>query len=345
MRTNQEPPMTLPPGTKKTAHDLLCRLAAGAPAREVYHRDATWAGSHPFGDLQGADAIAAVWAQLRTALPDMERRDLIFIGGENQDDPRVSDWRAPHMVAAIGHLQGTFVQDLLGIRATQGTVHLRYAEGHFVEDGRIRHSRVILDLVDLMRQAGVWPLPQSLGAEGMWPGPAGQDGLRLQDRIDDDSDSLTTVFKMHDALLSFDGVNLDSMQHADYWTRDFMYYAGGGIGMMRGMDGFRAHHQIPFLRAFPDRAGRGHFIRVSDGPFAVTGGNVFATHTGEFLGMPGTGKVVDIPVMDFYRLDATGRIAENWLPIDVLGIAHQMGADLLARARHYAGAPRRKLWD
>ena len=335
--------MPIPPGTKKTAYELLHKLAKGAPVRDVYHADAAWLGSHPFGKLAGSNAIAEIWTDLRKALPDMERRDLIFVGGENQDDPRITDRRAPHMVAAIGHLQGTFVEDLQGIPATHGTVHLRYAEGHFIENGRIRQSHVIFDLLDLMRQAGVWPLPNSLGAEGMWPGPASQNGLRIEDTPGDASDSLATVFRMHDALLSFDGKSLDSMQHADFWTKDFMYYAGGGIGIMRGMAGFQAHHQVPFLRAFPDRDGRGHFIRIADGPFAVTGGNVFATHTGEIFGIGGTGHVIEMPVMDFYRLDETGRIAENWLPIDVLGMADQMGVDLLARMLHYQGKPRRTL--
>jgi predicted ester cyclase len=122
-----------------------------------------------------------------------------------------------------------------------------------------------------------------------------------------------------------------------------MYYAGSGIGMCRGLGGFRAHHQIPFLRAFPDRMSEGHFIRISDGPYAVTGGVVAGTHSGAYLGMPATGKRVRMPVMDFYRLDGV-RIAENWLPIDLLGLAAQMGNDLLARVRHHRGQPRRVLY-
>jgi predicted ester cyclase len=113
--------------------------------------------------------------------------------------------------------------------------------------------------------------------------------------------------------------------------------------MMRGLDGFRAHHQIPFLRTFPDRNARGHFIRISDGPYAVTGGTVFGTDSGEIMGMPGTGRVIDMKVMDFYRLTPDGRIAENWLPIDVIGLAHQKGYDILARLAHYRGNPRRTL--
>ncbi|MDJ0827328.1 MAG: ester cyclase [Rhodobacter sp.] len=333
--------MPLPPGTKTTAHDLLCRLARGAPVADIYHADAVWNGVHPFGTVEGTEAIAPIWADLRRALPDMERRDLIFVGGENQPDPRLTTWRAPHLVAAIGHLQGTFVEDYLDIPATYGVVHLRYAEAHHVEDGRIRHSWVMLDLLDLMRQAGIWPLPPSLGHEGMWPGPASQDGLRLDDG--GPSDSLDTVLNMHAALIAFDGRDLSSMPHERYWTEHFMYYAGSGIGMTRGLEGFRAHHQIPFLSTFPDRGARGHFIRIADGPYAVTGGVVYGTDSGEIMGMPATGKVIDVKVMDFYRLTPEGLIAENWLPIDVIGMAHQMGYDILARLRHYRGNPRRTL--
>lgn len=335
--------MTLPPGTKRTAHRVLSAIAQGAPVAEAYHPDAIWNGAHPFGTLSGTDAIAQVWADLRTALPDMERRDLIFVGGANRDDPRLKTWRAPHLVAALGHLQGTFSADYLGIPATHGVVHLRYAEAHFVEHGRIRQSWVLFDLLDLMRQAGVWPLPPSLGTEGMWPGPAPQDGLRLDDTPDDAPDSLDTVFGMHNALLAFDGKDLNSMPHEGFWTEQFMYYAGSGIGMTRGLAGFRAHHQIPFLTAFPDRGARGHFIRIADGPYAVTGGTVFGTDSAEIMGMPATGRVIDMKVMDFYRLDADGRIAENWLPIDVIGLAYQKGYDIFARLRHYRGSPRRTL--
>ena len=72
----------------------------------------------------------------------------------------------------------------------------------------------------------------------------------------------------------------------------------------------------------------------------MTGGTVFGTHSAEIMGMPATGKTIDVKVMDFYRLEGT-RIAENWLPIDVLGMASQMGCDIFERLRHYCGRPRK----
>lgn len=327
---------------KQQTFALLTALAAGAEPADVFHEDATLVAPFPWGPRTGLAAITDVWGAVRRALPDMERRDLIFVGGDNRDDPRISDTRAPHMVATLGHFQGVFEDDLLDIPATHKVVHLRYAEAHWLDKNKLRWSYLWLDLPDLMRQAGVWPLPPSFGTEGMWPGPAPQNGLRLSSDSWSGTDALDTVFGMHDALGSFDGKTLASMDHAHFWTERFMYYAGAGIGTARGMEGFRAHHQVPFLEAFPDRRGTGHFIRISDGPFAVTGGTVTGTHRGVWLGMTPTGRNIRIPVMDFYRLEGD-RIAENWLPIDVPDIAHQMGNDLFARVRHLRGKHRTDL--
>ena len=52
------------------------------------------------------------------------------------------------------------------------------------------------------------------------------------------------------------------------------------------------------------------------------------THLGEWLGLPATGKHIEMRVMDFYRLE-NGVIQENWVPIDILWIFKQMGLDVL----------------
>ncbi|MDJ1007294.1 MAG: ester cyclase [Paracoccaceae bacterium] len=326
---------------KARVAEALAALTRGGPLEAAYHADAVLHASWPWGALSGA-GLADFWAGLTAAFPDAERRDLIRIAGTNRDDPRFAGPRAPHLVACLGIVQGTFRAPLLGLPPTGGVVHLRLAEAHWLDGDRIRESHLILDLVDFLDQIGLSPLPRSFGAPGLWPGPATGDGLRPDGAAPAGADALDTVLAMHGALQSFDGRNLDSMPHADHWTEDFMYYAAGGIGMARGLEGFRAHHQIPFLRAFPDRRSEGHFIRLADGPYAVTGGVVTGTHSGPWLGMTATGRTARLPVFDFYRLEGD-RIAENWLPADVAGCAAGLGNDLLARARHYAGAPDRAL--
>ena len=135
------------------------------------------------------------------------------------------------------------------------------------------------------------------------------------------------------------------MHHAQYWTPDFMWYGPAGIGTTRGLAGFEAYHQVPFLRAFPDRRVANHIANVGDGNYVVTGGwpSVVATHSGpDWLNTGPTRRHIEMRVMDFYRV-ADGHIAENWVPIDICDILRQMGIDVFARLRHLAGEPRTQL--
>ncbi len=322
---------------KLRAHQGLAELALAAPESipgmlaDLYHPDARWCGAHPLNEVTGMSALAAVWRSMRAAFPDLERRDLIVVAGTHED----RDY-----VGMVGHYQGNFLTDWLGIPATGGVIHLRYGELHRFERGKIASTYALIDLLDLMRQAGVWPLAPALGSEGMWPGPATHDGVRLADHdADEGRRSVAVMQAMHRGLLDFDGVRLESMNHARYWTEDFMWYGPSGIGTTRGLRGFQAHHQIPFLTAFPDRRMGEEYICFGDGPYAATGGwpAMAATHTGGgWLGLPPTGRAITIRVMDFYRL-AGERLAENWVPIDVLDVLHQLGLDVFARLAHRRG--------
>ena len=334
---------SLHPGNKAGIHEALKALATAEgtaldeTVERIYHRDARWYGSHPINELNGVDAIKDVWHNLRRSFPDMERRDSIFLVGTSG---------AKQCVAAVGIYQSNFTSDWLGVPATHGVAHLRYGEVHELVEGRIAHTYALWDLLDLLRQAGIWPIAPSLGAEIAWPGPATADGVRLgeEDALLSAS-SIEKVLAMHQGLFRFDGKDLDSMQQHKYWTRNFLWYGPAGIGTARGMEGYRAHHQAPFLRAFPDRSGAGHFIDMGCDNYAVTGGwpSVQATHRGPgWLGLAATGKRVTMRVMDFYRIE-NGLVAENWIPIDIIEALLQLGTDVLARVEHLRGRPNTSL--
>ena len=319
----------------------LCRAGTDELAERVaaiYTGDAVLSAFHPVNECRGPAEIAdELWRPLRTALPDVERRDSILIAGE---------YRGRASVALLGHFQGTFTRPLFEIPPTHGVVQIRYGEVHQLTAGRISTTYMIADLLDLMRQAGCYPLAPALGAEGRWPGPASRDGVQ-PDAVDSGKGAraLRIVKQMHGGLLKFDGKSLRSMDHEQYWTPDFLWYGPSGIGTSRGLRGFQAHHQIPFLRAFPDRRVEHHFGELGDGNYVVTGGwpSVVATHLGPgFMAMPPTGKHVGMRVMDFYRLKA-GLIAENWVPIDIIDLVRQMGVDVFERLRHLQGQPRTSL--
>ena len=335
----------------------LSRLAEASAERigdalsDLYARDAEWRGSHPLNGLRGVEAMAAqVWQPLAAAFPDLERRDVILVGGS---------YEGRDYVAALGHYCGTFRRDWLTIPATGRPVFLRYGEVHQVVDGRIVQSNCLWDILDLIRQAGFWPLAPSLGTEGMWPGPITADGIVLtpQDPAQGAA-SLAQTLAMHATLGAYDDAGsagregLLAMPQKDHWHSKMMWYGPAGIGTTRGLQGFVDYHQLPFRTAFPNRKGGGqwdqiadlkarlgggHYIRIGDGPYSVTGGwpSVFAMHTGGgFLGLPPTGRAVTMRVMDFY-LHHEGLIRENWVPLDVLDLLMQMGVDVLARMQSH----------
>lgn len=302
--------------------------------RAAYHDDARLFGFHPVNEHTGSSEITeALWAPMRQSFPDMERREQIVLAGDYKD-------RA--FVCTLALLQGTFAKDWLGIPASHGVTTLRCCEINEVDKGKIVESHILIDVLDLMYQVGCWPISPSLGAEGAWHSPATQDGVDLNS-VDPETGAaaLKLCKDMHAGLLAFDGENLSSMHHAQYWTPNFMWYGPAGIGTSRGLAGFEAHHQIPFLRAFPDRKGAGHIANVYDGNYVITGGwpSVVATHTGpDWLNVGPTGRKIDMRVMDFYRVE-DGLIAENWVPIDIVHILLQMGVDVIARMRHITGRP------
>ena len=336
--------MTDFPALKRHTSQLLNSLTHSVAIQDIYHPDATLRASHPVNEITGHDAIGNFWEQIKTALPDLERRDQIFVAGACKPDSRASENLSDKpLIATMGHYQGTFQKDLFDIPATQGVVNLRSCEVHYIQDGKIAETTILLDFLDLMRQTNVWPVAPSLGQEGLWPGPASSDGVLLDQYHEEEGNAaFDVVMAMHHALLhTFDGRSVTSMKHDQYWTDHFQWYGPSGIGTTRGMAGFRAHHQIPFLTGFPDRSGGSHYVRIAEGNYVVTGGwpSVVGTHLGEWLGLPPTGKRINMRVMDFYRLE-NGLIAENWVPIDIIHILLQMGVDVFARLRHMRGSPK-----
>lgn len=303
--------------------------AAEGLLRDLYAPDAAWNGPHPINGLTGADAVVdGFWRPLAAALPDLERGFDILMSGAFKDGA----W-----VAGTGHYTGTFTAPWLGIRPTGRVLTVRYGEFAKVQGGRIVESYTIMDIPDVLRQAGHPPFAFTLGLEDRVPGPATADGVMLSPADPAaSSQSLKLVEAMIAGLMGYDGRTLDSMGMERFWdARRMMWYGPAGIGACRGLKGFQDVHQRPFLAAFPDRKGGDHKCRVGEGAYVGSTGwpSVRATHTGGgFLGLPPTGRAIGMRVMDFWRREGD-LLLENWVFIDLLDLALQMGVDVLARLR------------
>ncbi len=174
---------------KRRVIKIMQQMVSAPPAelsdalRAGYHDDAQVNVTHPINELRGLAALGKqLWQPLRHAIPDVERRNDLVAGGRYRD----ANW-----IGCTGHYVGTFEQDWLGIPATRGVVAVRYAEGHELRDGKIATSYLFIDFLDLMRQAGYWPIAPSLGRETRWLPPMTHDGVILSQQ--DDAVSQRTI--------------------------------------------------------------------------------------------------------------------------------------------------------
>ncbi|GAB4149333.1 MAG: nuclear transport factor 2 family protein [Sphingomonadales bacterium] len=319
---------------KKLALEFSNRLLAAKPGSAMTEvtpllmADFIWHGPHPFNALSGIDVFEReFWIPLRSALPDLSRRNDILIAGRFHE----RDW-----VCATGYYTGTFAGDWLGIPAHGGVLNVRFGEFIEFRDGKIAQVRVLLDLLDVMRQAGIRILAPSLGQEGLVSGPSTHDGVILE-AVDqaESRKSLELVEAMIGGLGRFDGETLQSMGMERFWHPNMMWYGPSGIGTTRGIGGFQAYHQQPFLQALPDRKGGNHLARFAEGAYCASTGwpSMYATHKGGgWMGLPPTGRRLEMRIMDFWRREGD-MLVENWVFIDLIDVLRQMGFDVFARMR------------
>ena len=63
---------------------------------------------------------------------------------------------------------------------------------------------------------------------------------------------------------------------------------------------------------------------IAEGETVATRGYWTGTHRGAFMGIPATGKKVNIGFMDFWKFE-NGKATENWVQMDNMAIMQQLG--------------------
>ena len=95
-------------------------------------------------------------------------------------------------------------------------------------------------------------------------------------------------------------------------------------GFERSKEGVKQMFRM-YRAAFPDLRMEAEDVLVS-GDKAVVRGRVTGTHQGEFIGMPATGRSVDVQLIDIIRFGEDGLAREHWGILDALGMMQQLGA-------------------
>lgn len=303
--------------------------------RASFHTNVDWNGPHPLNHLSGLDQMTEdFWRPFRRAFPDLKREVQILLGG------CVGEMQ---LVTGTGHFCGTFVNDWLGIPATGERAYVHFGQHYVMRDGKIAEGYLILDLISLMRQAGYGIVPPGRGAEGpLVPGPATNDGILLAEQDPLEARRTSALIEaMLDGLWRYrrerDGDDLRSMQQQHYWAPDMHWYGPTGIGWCFDLQQFEDFHQRPWLRSFGDRLD-GNVRRsrrilpvMAEGQYASLGiwDCEFSVHHESFRGIAPVNRLLQIRDFDWYRR-AGDRIAQNWVPIDLIDLFLQMGVDVFA---------------
>ena len=297
--------------------------------------DAVFRLAHPFGEMVGAEAFYnEALSVLAKAWPDIERRDWLIMAGTDDDG---AEW-----VGCGGHFYGTFTAPFLDIPPTGHLVHMRFHEFYKFVDGSLTEYQALWDIPEVMMQANAWPMVPSLGREFCVPSPASGDGVFRSARDETQSEaSRQLIIDMLEHLKKHPRQGgPEVMEMPKFWHPRMNWYGPAGIGTGRGIAGFRNWHQIPFLKAMPDRGSKVaeityHFF--GDNQYAAVTGwpNMIQTITHDgWLGIPPVNQEITMRSLDFWRVE-NGLIRENWVMVDLLDMYQQIGVDVFARLREF----------
>lgn len=305
----------------------------------LYHytvNDYLWRGMHPFNVQNGAEAVAEVfWKPFRRSFRPIQRRPDVFMAGLNQIDGYKSTW-----VVSMGHLMGLFDENWLGIPASGKMAFLRYVEFNCVEGGKIKETAFFCDILSIMQQVGLKPLPPQTGAFLITPGPMTHSGL-LYD-VNDPKEGHATLDLINRMISDINSEKRSCLAEemkaelARTWHPDMIWWGPAGIGATYTIERYIRQHAGPFRSQLVDRKFNGHIARIAEGHFGGFFGwpNLTITPIGGYLGLPASNKPSDMRVVDIYRRMGD-KLAENWIFIDMLHFLNMLGLDVLERIREF----------
>jgi steroid delta-isomerase-like uncharacterized protein len=114
----------------------------------------------------------------------------------------------------------------------------------------------------------------------------------------------------------FNGRNLEVIDQL--LTPDAVDHTFDSQGVEASKQFFRTVHQ-----AFPDLRVEVQDM-IADGEFVAARVTYSGTHQGEFVGIPATGRQVEVSGVDFLRMQ-DGRQAEHWGGPDMASLLQQLG--------------------
>ena len=123
-----------------------------------------------------------------------------------------------------------------------------------------------------------------------------------------------------------DGLNNHRIDDiGEFFAETFRWMGNTGCGTKNGLQAFQDNWQRPFQAAFSDKVCVDE-ARLYMGEWAAAFGRQEAIHSGTFMGIPASGKKIEIRYMDFWKVEE-GKIADTWVMVDFPHVMAQLGVD------------------
>jgi steroid delta-isomerase-like uncharacterized protein len=120
----------------------------------------------------------------------------------------------------------------------------------------------------------------------------------------------------------YEGINAGRIEIIDELVADNLVEHEEFPGLAGGRDGVRQFFQM-ILTAFPDFTMTMDDM-VAEGDLVFIRATMRGTHRGDFMGIPATGKQVEVPTGDFARFEG-GKLVEHWGVTDTGMMMQQLG--------------------
>ena len=231
--------------------------------------------------------------------------------------------------------------ELAGMPPTGRPVRVRICDFYRLEGERISYNWMMLDLPDVLRQAGRRVLPEApLRDDGWFQPPRAMDGVPApyspltNPATSEASRAAVTKLLDHDWFERSGGGGFGSgggggEAASPLWARDMIFYGPSGVGYASG----RAEYERHVLGAV--RCGLHHRsfaldVLSCEGHYCAAHGRLDATHAGCFLGEAATQRQVSLRLgLHWHVVD--GLAIEGYLMIDAPALFAQLGIELLNR--------------
>jgi steroid delta-isomerase-like uncharacterized protein len=120
-----------------------------------------------------------------------------------------------------------------------------------------------------------------------------------------------------------EGANKGNLSVIDeVFAANYAHHDPANVDSIGGVEDVK-HHIITLRQAFPDLEFRIH-DEIADENNIVMRWSVHGTHTGDYFGIPPTGKTFAVTGMNHWRM-ANGKAIEGWANRDDLGLMRQLG--------------------